>query len=138
MAYCLIEALVVLAINFIDLLWGIGLGLAVAIIQIMWNSYKVPYHFNLKEYKKGEPILIKLSDDVSFLNKASIERTLNQIPENSEVVIDGSQNHHIHHDILDIFKDFEVVAESKNISLKFKSVYNSESRDPAKDFFDNV
>ncbi len=108
----------IIGIVFTDLLIGIGLGLAVAIIQILWNNYKIPYHFSLNEYEEGKPVVIELSEDVSFLNKASIQRTLELMPEGAMVVVDSSKARTVHPDILEIFENFQAHADAKNIKLE--------------------
>jgi len=107
----------ILGIVFTDLLIGIGLGLAVAIVYILWNNFKTPYHFDPKTYKKGEPIFIELSEDVSFLNKGSILQTLDHLPEGSEVTIDGHKAKSIHPDVIEIISDFKEKSEDRNIKV---------------------
>lgn len=107
----------ILGIVFTDLLMGIGLGLAVAIFHILYNNYKIPYHFNIANYKKGEPILIELSEDVSFLNKGSILQTLDHLPEGSEVTIDGHKAKSIHPDVIEIISDFKEKSEDRSIKV---------------------
>lgn len=118
----------ILGIVFTDLLIGIGLGMAVAIVQLLWNNYKVPYHFDPKNYTKGEPIHIKLAEDVSFLNKASIQKTLEEIPENSQVIIDASKAKTIHPDILEIFADFEAKSIERNIRAEIRGLDENEAK----------
>jgi MFS superfamily sulfate permease-like transporter len=97
----------ILGIVFTDLLIGIGLGMAVAIVHLLWNNFQTPYHFDASKHVKGQPIRIELSEDVSFLNKASIEQTLNRMPIGSHVIIDGSRAKTIHPDILEIIENFQ-------------------------------
>jgi len=111
----------IVGIVFTDLLIGIGLGMAVAIIHLLWNNFQTPYHFDPEKHVEGEPILIQLSEDVSFLNKASIERTLNRIPATAKVIIDGTKAKTIHPDIMEIIQNFqETTAERKDINLELK------------------
>lgn len=112
----------IVGIVFTDLLIGIGLGLSVGIIQILWNNFKVPYHFNPEDYQPGKPILIELSEDVSFLNKASIQRTLDQLPDDSEVIIDGARAKRIHPDIIEILEDFEERAKARDIKVHIRAI----------------
>ena len=112
----------ILGIVFTDLLIGIGLGLAVAVMNILWNNYKVPYHFEEEDYQKDSQIKIELSEDVSFLNKAPIMRSLQEIPEGIHVVIDASKTKNIHPDILEIIEDFHANAKKKNITLELKGL----------------
>jgi MFS superfamily sulfate permease-like transporter len=108
----------ILGIVFTDLLIGIGLGLSVGIIQILWNNYKMPYHFNPDEYVNGTPVKIQLSESVSFLNKASILHTLNMLPDGAHVIIDGSQTKTIHPDVLEIIDDFKENAKTRDITVE--------------------
>lgn len=109
----------IVAIVFTDLLIGIGLGMVVAIIHLLWNNFQTPYHFDPDKHVPGETIRIELSEDVSFLNKASIERTLNNLPENSHVIIDESRAVTIHPDILEIIENFQNTgAKQKNIRVE--------------------
>ncbi len=100
-----------------DLLIGIGMGMAVAIFYILRNNYKIPYHFNLEDYTVGKPIKIQLSEDVSFLNKASIQKTLDSLPDGSSVMIDASRAVYVHPDIIEIIEDFKERAKLKNIRV---------------------
>ena len=123
----------ILGIVFTDLLMGIGLGLVVAIFQILWNNYKLPYHFDPENYVKGQPIRIELSEDVSFLNKASIMRTLNELPDDSEVIIDYTQTKKVHPDITEIVEDFAENAKSRDIKVEI--VKNGvRAKDPVRTF----
>lgn len=100
-----------------DLLMGIGLGIAVAIFIILRNNYKVPYF--LEKTNKGEvaSYFIELSEDVTFLNKASVLKVLDKIPEKSQVTINASKTQFIHLDIIEIIQDFAIKAENKEIKL---------------------
>ena len=100
-----------------DLLIGIGLGMVVAIFQILYTNYKNPYLAPHHSEDDAEEIVITLSEDVSFLNKASIMRTLKEIHADSKVVIDASRTANIDQDVLEIIEDFEERAEYENIQL---------------------
>lgn len=126
----------VLGLVFTDLLTGIGLGLVVAIIQILWNNFNLPYHFDPEKHVKGERILIELSEDVSFLNKVSILNTLEKIPNDAVITINASKSFNIHPDILEIINDFKEKAEKKNIQLTLEGFNKSEQKNsgPTKEF----
>lgn len=128
----------ILGIVFTDLLIGISLGLVTGIMYILWNNYRTPYHFEPERYKSGEPISIELSEDVSFLNKAGIMNTLNHLPDNSKVVIDASRAKNIHVDILEIFDDFRLNAERKNIDFSVTGLSNVRREYPVKKFKSTV
>jgi MFS superfamily sulfate permease-like transporter len=117
----------VLAVVFLDLLKGVGIGLTVSIIYILTGNLKNSYFFHKEEYEKGETIRIRLSEEVSFLNKASLRETLDHLPEESKVVIDASNTTYIDFDVIELIKEFkEIKAPLKNIDcelLNFKDIY---------------
>lgn len=107
----------VIGIVFTDLLVGIGIGFAVAIFYILYNNYKIPYHFDPETYKAGDPVVIELSEEVSFLNKGSILQTLNHLPNNTKVTIDGRKTRSIHPDVVEIIEDFQQNGMNRGIEL---------------------
>ncbi len=112
----------VIAIQFSDLLKGIGIGMAISVFFILRNNYKRSYFFHKETHKEGDIITITLAEDVTFLNKGSIMQTLTHLPENTTVVIDGSKSHNIDLDVLEIIHDFKNTAELKNINLELKNI----------------
>ena len=108
----------IVGIVMTDLLIGIALGMAVAVMHLLWNNYRTPYHFDPEKHVPGQPILIELSEDVSFLNKAAIQRTLDEMPEDTHVIIDAHKAQTVHADILEIFDNFSTNAKTKNIQFE--------------------
>lgn len=126
----------VIGIVFTDLLMGIALGMVVAIFHILWTQYKRPYTFNQEEMKEGEPIKIILSENVSFLNKAGMMRTLAEIPGGTKVVLDASKTHSIHPDVDEIITDFIGQSSNRNIevtALGWDELHGAEVN-PVRDF----
>jgi MFS superfamily sulfate permease-like transporter len=102
---------------------------------LIGNS-KRAYYFRKEEYKDGDVIHIDLAQEVSFLNKAAIKNTLNDLPENSRVVINAEQTAYIAHDVLDLINDFKKI-QSKEMNIKvkltgFKKAYNIDDSEPFK------
>jgi MFS superfamily sulfate permease-like transporter len=125
-----------LAVVFTDLLKGVALGMIISIIFVLRGNLKRAYNFRKDEYAEGDVIHIDLAQEVSFLNKAAIKYTLNEIPANSKVVIDASDTVYIAHDVLDLIQEFtEFKAKEMNIKVKlvgFKEAYELENTDPSK------
>lgn len=110
-----------LAVVFTDLLKGVALGIIISIIFVLRGNLKRAYSFKKEEYADGDVILIDLAQEVSFLNKAAIKYTLNEIPENSKVIIKAHDTVYIAHDILDLIDEFKnIIAKEKNIDVKLK------------------
>lgn len=115
----------ILGIVFTDLLIGIAIGLAVAIFFILYNNYKKPFLFEEDTHMKDGIIHLALAEDVTFINKASIQRTLSQIPDDSKVIIDASNSMNIDYDVVEIIEEFKTNAQYRNITLElieFESV----------------
>jgi len=121
-----------------DLLTGIALGLVVAIVYILWDNFKLPYKFDIKNYKAGEPIRIEFSESVSFLNKASIQRTLNTLPDGARVVLDARNSLRIHPDVVEIVEEFQVNASTRDINVECLGFDATVSETPVEDFDEHV
>lgn len=118
----------VIAVVGIDLLKGVGIGLFVSVLFILYQNLKIAYSFKKESFHDGDLMTIQLAQEVSFLNKAAIKNTLRYIPENSKLVIDASNTNYIDFDVVELIKDFiHVQSKDKNIQLTlkgFKEHYN--------------
>lgn len=116
----------VLAILFTDLLIGIIIGMTVGVFFILQANYKIPYHYLEQLGAEGQldSIHIQLSEHVTFLNKASLQMMLEEIPAEKEVIIDGSYARDIHHDALEVIHNFNDVSKERGILCKLINVPN--------------
>jgi MFS superfamily sulfate permease-like transporter len=111
----------ILAILFSNLLLGIGIGICVGLLFVL----KTNYQQDITIVNDGDNYLLKLTKDVSFLNKAILRKTLQSIPENSYVLIDGSQAQFVDHDIIDTLEDFVSSAPNRNIDVEVKKIVSA-------------
>lgn len=113
------------------LLLGVIAGLIAAVGAILHGNLKNSYYFHQDKHHEGDTVKINLSEEVSFLNKASIRETLDHIPENATVIIDAHNTNYIDFDVLEIIKEFrDIKAPLKKINCKlvgFKEVYKIEN-----------
>jgi MFS superfamily sulfate permease-like transporter len=122
-----------------DLLKGVLLGIVISIIFILKGNLKRAYSFKKEEYVDGDIIHINLAQEVSFLNKAAIKSTLNDVPENSKVVISAEDTVYIAHDILDLIREFkETRAVDENIKVKLKGFKKAYYIDNSPDIANHV
>ncbi|MCC7177481.1 MAG: SulP family inorganic anion transporter [Acidobacteria bacterium] len=112
----------VVGILVTDLLVGIGLGMAVAVFFILLTNYRNPYFVDARPHKPGEVVRLSLSEDVSFLNRATIMRTLNAIPPGTRVEIDATRSVNIDYDVYEILRGFEQRAKLVNIDLTIRGL----------------
>ncbi len=124
----------ILGIVFTNLLMGIALGLVVAIFIILRNNFKIPYKMKRESLEGVEKVSLILAEDVSFLNKASIQQSLSEVPDDTTVEIDASQNHFIHQDVIEIIEDFKISAQSRNITVEVLNLYENVDTEPSHNF----
>ncbi len=125
----------ILGIVFTDLLVGITLGLVIGIFYILYENYKTPYHFDPSEYIEDGVIHFRLSENVTFLNKAKIINTLRKIPENTRVILDGSRTRSIDPDVLEHIHDYEENAKLNGIELELRNIADGNHQDnPKREF----
>ncbi|MEI6311458.1 MAG: SulP family inorganic anion transporter [Bacteroidota bacterium] len=117
----------VLGVVFIDLLKGVSIGLMVSIFLVLRENLKIAYSLDKINHNENDPYVLKLAQEVSFLNKAAIKRTLYSIPENNSIVIDASAAAYIDFDVIQLIKEFNNIAsKEKNINVElvgFKEEY---------------
>lgn len=114
-------------VPLLGLLNGVGVGMLLAILFTLRQNMRIPYFFQRSLYNSGELIKLTLAQEVSFLNKAAIKKTLEHLPNGSNVIIDGSHTEYIDFDVLDVIREFaETRARNKNINLSlvgFRDTY---------------
>ncbi len=110
----------IVGIIFTDLLVGIIMGLVVAVMYILYNNYKKPFLFESDIHLKDSFLHLKLAEDVTFINKASILKTLGQVPNGSKIIIDASQSINICHDVIEIIDEFKTSAQYRDIEVVIK------------------
>ncbi|WP_462255252.1 SulP family inorganic anion transporter [Ferruginibacter sp.] len=112
---------IVPALSGKGLIIGVLAGIIAATGAILHGNLKNSYFFHSEKHSEGDTINIKLSEEVSFLNKASIRQTLDHMPPNSSVIIDASNTHYIDFDVLELIKEFkDIKVPLKNIQLQLK------------------
>jgi MFS superfamily sulfate permease-like transporter len=113
------------------LLIGVVAGLVAACGAILHGNLKNSYFFHKGQHHEGDIIKIRLAEEVSFLNKASIRQTLDHIPANSTAIIDASHTDYIDFDVLELIKEFrDIKAPHKKINCElvgFQEKYQIEN-----------
>jgi len=111
----------IVAIQFSDLLKGIGIGLIVSIFFILKNNHKIGYEMIIEplDVKK---YTFKLAQEVTFVNKGNLILHLSEIKVGEWVVFDGSNSTTIDLDVLEIIHDFKNTAELKKIKLELINI----------------
>ncbi|QDT11120.1 Carbonic anhydrase 2 [Planctomycetes bacterium K23_9] len=117
----------VVAIVMTDLLVGILVGLGIAVLFILNSNLRRPIRRVVEHHTDGDITHVELANQVSFLNRASIERLLNQAKPGSRFIIDAQGSDYIDPDVLSLIRDFkDNVAPTRKVLVNlvgFKSKY---------------
>lgn len=128
------------SIQFSDLLIGILIGLCVSALFILNSNLRRPIRRIIEPHLDGDIIHVELANQVSFLNRAALDRLLHEAKPGSRLLIDASESDYIDPDILSLIRDFHAVdgpTRGVKVQLKgFRSKYQTlfaeaEAKDPA-------
>jgi len=111
-------AVTVGAILSTDLLKGMAIGMAVGLFFVL----RANYHSAFTLTRDGRHYLLRLQKDVSFLNKAQLRNFLEDVEEDSYLVIDGTRAGFIDQDIMETIQDFIKAASDNNIRVELKEM----------------
>ncbi len=104
------------AIILTDLLKGIVVGIVVGLFYVLRSNFRSAVFIVHDDNK----YLFRLRKDVSFLNKSLLKRKLEEVPENSFVIIDAVRADFIDKDVVEVINDFMKHAPLKNIKVEIK------------------
>ncbi len=112
----------VVGIIFTDLLVGIGLGLMVGIVVILWKSYQNSHFLHIEDKSNGRhKIKMTLAEEVTFFNKGAILKELDAIPNDSILVLDVTKTKYLDYDVVEILEDYVVKARERSIDIQLIS-----------------
>ena len=114
-------AITVTAIVFTSILTGILIGLGVSLLFILYSNFRRPIHQVLEKHLSGNVMRIELPPQVSFLNRAALQKSLYAIPAGGTILIDARNSDYIDPDILDLLADFKNMT-AKAHGVEFKTV----------------
>lgn len=115
----------IVAVVLTDLLTGVGIGLLTAMFYILRNNLSNAFEFLMKENDDGAKITITLAEEVTFLNKAAIQKALYALPRRiNEITVDGSQSRFIDKDVIEVLTDFKQYAVGAGKSVELIGISN--------------
>lgn len=123
-----------LGVVALDLLTGVAMGIGVSILYTLWEDMRIPYSYERIRTRETDLVRITLAEEVSFLNKASIKKTLHAIPRGSRVILDGSRCGHLDYDVRQTITEFhQSTARERDIRLHlvgFRNIYQLPVTEP--------
>ena len=112
----------VLGIVFIDLLYGIGLGLTVGIVVILIKSFQNSHFLHIEDKSNGKhKIKMTLAEEVTFFNKGAILKELDSLPRDTYLELDVRKTRYLDNDIIEILDDFAFKAKERHIDIQLIS-----------------
>ena len=115
----------IVAVLFTDLLKGVSIGLALGFFFILRDNAKAGSYLRRDTASDAdEPgsLHLRLPEHVSFLNKASIVTTLEELPAGSRIILDGTRSDVIDHDVLEAIEAFRQAAPARGIDLELRGI----------------
>ena len=112
----------VIAVLLTDLLKGVALGMILSVFYLLRTNMRNPFFYRIQEEGNQKNLRIKLAEEVSFLNKAAIQVVFNNIPKETNVIIDGINSRYIDPDVLEIIFNFRHHAYTKGIIVKLENI----------------
>lgn len=112
----------VVAILLTDLLKGVAIGMVLSVFYLLRINMRNPFFYKIEEDGDKKNIRIRLAEEVSFLNKAAIQVLLNQIPKETNVIIDGTHSRHIDPDVLETIFNFRQHSYTKGILVTLENI----------------
>ena len=111
----------IVAILLTNLLIGIFIGILVSVFFVLKTNFKSAIILvnNKSQY------LLKFTKDVSFLHKSSLRKALENVPNGSSLMIDGSRSQFLDADIIETINDFTEGAPLKGITVELKKTYDA-------------
>ena len=103
----------VVAILFTDLLVGIGIGMVVGFVFVIGRNFRPAITFACE----GHDCLIRARRNLYFIHKYELQRELNKVPDNANVLIDLSSTSYVDLDNVDILNAFIKGAAYRNIKV---------------------
>jgi MFS superfamily sulfate permease-like transporter len=112
----------VVGIIFTDLLIGIGLGLMVGIVVILYKSYQNSHFLHIEDKSNGRhKIKMTTAEEVTFFNKGAILKELDSLPNDSLLELDVRKTRYLDYDVIEILEDYVQKARDRNIDIKLIS-----------------
>ncbi len=112
----------ILVMLFTDLLKGVTAGIIVSVFFILKQNYKLPFKLIKEDINGQMNVFMKLSQNVTFINKGKFIDVFKSVPKDSVVYIDGGRSVFIDKDVLEIISSFKKSAHLKNITVHLEEI----------------
>jgi MFS superfamily sulfate permease-like transporter len=115
-------AITLLAIIFTDLLTGIAIGFLAGLFFVVRSNY----HSSITIVNQDENWLLRFKKDLSFIHKSELKRALRAIPDDSYVIVDGTNAFYVDGDIYEIFREFDTGTAFRGIEVEYHNFHGKQ------------
>lgn len=113
--------LTVVAIVLTDLLIGVGIGLLISLAFILNSNLRRPMHQVVERHLGGDVLHVELANQVSFLNRAALDKVLNSVPRGGHILLDAVNTVFIDPDVLGMIREFrEQTAPVRGVKVSLR------------------
>ncbi len=120
----------IFAIVLTDLLVGIIIGMIVATAFILYNNLQSPLRKVKERHVGGDVLRIELASQLTFMNRAALLDSLNNIEPGTQLVLDARETDYMDSDIIALIHEYEqetAPVHNINVSLiGFKDHYDKD------------
>lgn len=100
-------AITIVAIVVTDLLIGVLIGLGVSIAFILHSNLSNPLTSVREKHAGGDVVRVELGNQVSFLNRVALQRTLESVKRGEHLLIDARATQYMDPDVEDLLIEFD-------------------------------
>lgn len=114
-----------LSIVFTDLLIGILIGLATSLLFILNSNLRQPIRRIVETHLDGDILHIELANQVSFLNRAALDKLFDDAQRGTHLLIDATDTDYIDPDILSLIQEFKSnIGPTRGVSVSLRGFRN--------------
>ncbi|WP_298950964.1 SulP family inorganic anion transporter [uncultured Nonlabens sp.] len=118
-----IPFIVTVVLLYFNFLLGVGVGLAIGIIVTLYQSFQNSHFLHATQSNEDgrNEVKMVLAEEVTFFNKATILKELDNLPQNTFLELDVRKTNYLDHDVIEILDDFKEKAKNRKINIKLIS-----------------
>jgi MFS superfamily sulfate permease-like transporter len=110
-------AITVIGVVAFDLLTGVLIGTVIGLVVVLIQNHHLAFTIIQDENR----YYLRFAKDVTFLQKIAVKRELAQLPDHSDIIIDGGGSMFIDHDIIEMLEDFRRSARDRHIKMELRN-----------------
>lgn len=110
----------IVGILMTDLLTGIIIGLVFSVFFILYVNFKASHYLEKLTGGPKDVYIVHLSENMTFLNKASLNAELDSIPSGVNVILDYSRVTNLSYDIIEIIEEFKERSKNESIEVEIQ------------------